>query len=348
MISGRVLTSRQKAAIIVRVLLAEGGELTLESLPPQAQDALAREMAEMGLVDRITRDTVVEEFCDSLDAVGLTFPGSIHGTLDIMGGRISRDSSDRLRRLAALSGRSDPWERIATLPVSHLAALAQSEALEIAAVMFSRLPVPKAAETFSALPQDRARRIAYAMSLTGGIEAAAMARIGMALVQAAETLPRPALDSGPVEKVGAILNFTSALTRESVLEGLDQDDADFAEGVRKAIFTWANIPIRIDPRDIPRITRAVDPLVLLRAMAGARGKDLPTVEFILAALSSRMAESMRDEIASMGRVTAAEAETAMTEVIAAMRVMEAAGDLFLIAGDGDDDIEVQMETQATS
>lgn len=346
MLAGRMLTPRQKAAIIVRVLLVEGGELTLESLPPHAQDALAREMAEMGLVDRITRDTVVEEFCDSLDAVGLTFPGSLDGTLDILGGRISRDSSDRLRRLAALSGRSDPWERIATLPVSHLAALAQSEALEIAAVMFSRLPVPKAAEAFSTLPQDRARRIAYAMSLTGGIEAAAMARIGMALVQAAETLPRPALDSGPVEKVGAILNFTSALTRESVLEGLDQDDADFAEGVRKAIFTWANIPIRIDPRDIPRITRAVDPLVLLRAMAGARGKDLPTVDFILAALSSRMAESMRDEMDSMGRVTAAEAETAMTEVIAAMRAMEAAGDLFLIAGDGDEDIEMQMETQA--
>jgi len=332
-----MLTSRQKAAIIVRVLLAEGGDLTLEGLPAETQDALAREMAAMGLVDRATRDAVLEEFCDALDAVGVTFPGGMDGTLDLLGGRISRDSSDRLRRLAVLAGRSDPWERIAALPVAHLAALAQSEAVEMAAVMFARMPVPKAAEAFGKLEPERARQIAYAMSLTGGIEAAAMKRIGMALVQAAETLPRPALDGGPVEKVGAILNFAPAATRDTVLEGLDEDDAAFAEGVRKAIFTWANIPVRIDPRDVPRITRAVDGAVLLKAMAGARGKDVPTVQFILSALSSRMADSMREEIEGMGRVSPADAEAAMSEVIAALRAMEAAGDLFLIAGEGDEE-----------
>lgn len=333
MTAGRMLTPRQKAAIIVRVLLAEGEDISLEGLPAEAQDALAREMAAMGLVDRATRDAVLEEFCEALEAVGVTFPGSMDGTLEILGPRISRDASDRLRRLAALSGKSDPWERIASLPVTHLAALAQSEAVEMAAVMFARLPVPKAAETFGKLPPDHARQIAYAMSLTGSIEAPAMRRIGMALVQAAEALPRPVLDGGPVEKVGAILNFTPAATRDAVLEGLDRDDAGFADSVRKAIFTWANIPMRIDPRDVPRILRAVDQPVLVKAMAGARGMDAPTVPFLLGAISSRMADALREEVQAMARVSAADAEAAMAEVVAAIRAMEAAGDLFLIAGE---------------
>lgn len=337
MTAGRMLTPRQKAAIIVRVLLAEGEDISLEALPVEAQDALAREMAEMGLVDRVTRDSVLEEFCEALEAVGVTFPGSMDGTLDILGPRISRDASDRLRRLAALSGKSDPWERIAALPIAHLAALAQSEAVEMAAVMFARLPVPKAAEAFGKLPQPLARQIAYAMSLTAGIEAPAMRRIGMALVQAAEALPRPVLDGGPVEKVGAILNFTPAATRDAVLDGLDQDDADFAQGVRRAIFTWANIPLRIDPRDVPRILRAVDQPVLVKAMAGAKGADAATVPFLLGALSSRMAESLREEVEGAGRVSAADAEAAMAEVVAAIRAMEAAGDLFLIAGEAEED-----------
>lgn len=337
MTAGRMLTPRQKAAIIVRVLLAEGEDISLEALPVEAQDALTREMAEMGLVDRVTRDSVLEEFCEALEAVGVTFPGSMDGTLDILGPRISRDASDRLRRLAALSGKSDPWERIAALPIAHLAALAQSEAVEMAAVMFARLPVPKAAEAFGKLPQPLARQIAYAMSLTAGIEAPAMRRIGMALVQAAEALPRPVLDGGPVEKVGAILNFTPAATRDAVLDGLDQDDADFAHGVRRAIFTWANIPLRIDPRDVPRILRAVDQPVLVKAMAGAKGADAATVPFLLGALSSRMAESLREEVEGAGRVSAADAEAAMAEVVAAIRAMEAAGDLFLIAGEAEED-----------
>ena len=50
-----------------------------------------------------------------------------------------------------------------------------------------------------------------------------------------------------------------------------QDDADFAGRVRKTIFTWANIPRRIDPRDIPRILREVEAATVTKAMAGAAG-----------------------------------------------------------------------------
>lgn len=343
MMAGSVLTSRQKAAVIVRLLLAEGDDISLESLPVELQGALADEMAGMGMIDRATRDAVVEEFCDALDSVGLCFPGGMDGTLDLLGARISRDASDRLRRIAALSGRSDPWERIASLPVAHLAHLARTEAVEIAAVMFARLPVAKAAETFGQLDPGHARRIAYAMSLTGGIEAPAMRRIGLALVQAADALPRPVLDGGPVEKVGAILNFSPAATRDRVLEGLEEDDRDFAAGVRRAIFTWSNIPIRIDPRDVPRIVRAVDQLVLVRAMAGSQGINQPTVGFILGALGTRMADSLREEMEGAGRITAADAEAAMAEVVAAIRAMEAAGDLFLIAAEAEEEGETEIE-----
>ncbi|AXC49095.1 flagellar motor switch protein FliG [Paracoccus suum] len=344
MMSGQVLTPRQKAAVIVRLLLAEDDQLSLEGLPLEAQGALAHEMASMGMIDRGIRDAVVGEFCDALEAVGLTFPGDLDGTLAMLGGRISRDASDRLRRNAVLSGRSDPWERIGTLPVPQIRQLAETEAIEVAAVMFAHLPVARAAEAFGQLPPDRARQIAYAMSLTGNIEAGALTRIGRALAQAAESLPQPVLDGGPVEKVGAILNFAPALTRDTVLDGLDQDDHIFAQGVRRAIFTWANIPLRIDIRDIPRIARAVDQPVLVKAMAGAKGANAATTSFILGALSSRMADNLREEIAGAGRVSAADCEAAMAQVVTAIRAMEATGDLFLIAGEAsgeDAGIEIQ-------
>lgn len=334
------LTSRQKAAVVVRMMLADGAEMDLSRLPRDLQAMLAQEMSGMDILDRDTCNAVLTEFCDRLEAVGVTFPGSIDGTLDILDGHLSPDTTSQLRLIAALNGVSDPWDRIAALDSAQLAELARTEAVELAAVMFSRLPVARASEVFGLLDTALARQIAYAMSLTGGIEAPALRRIGLALMRAIDGLPRPAIDTQPVEKVGAILNFAPAVTRDVVLAGLDQDDAEFAGKVRKAIFTWANIPRRIDPRDIPRILREVDAATITKAMAGATGDDAPTVEFLLAGLSTRLAGSMREEIAGLGKVTAKDAEEAMATVVAVIRRMEQAGELFLIVETDDDPLGV--------
>lgn len=333
------LTSRQKAAIIVRLLLSDGEQLSLEQLSPTAQGALAREMASMGIVDRSTRDDVAREFCETLEQVGLTFPQGIDNTLDILTGTISQDTSDRLRRMAAIAGHSDPWERIAAMSPQRICELALAEATEIAAVMLSMLPVPKAAEAFGLMPSEQARRIAYMMSLTGGIEAPALRRIGTALLQTSEGMARPAIEGGPSERLGAILNFTPTHKREEVLTGLDIDDVNFAREVRKSIFTWTNIPSRIDPRDVPRILREVDGQTVAKAIAGAKDDNKPAADFILASLSNRMAETLQDEAKEITRLTDDEAEEAMTEVVATIRRMEASGDLFLIILDTADELK---------
>ena len=335
--AANVLTSRQKAAIVVRYLLAEGAELDLRQLPTSVQAALAQEMAIMGLIDRETRDAVITEFCDMLEAVGLSFPGTIDGALALLDRHLSDVTTNRLRRMAVMSGISDPWERIAALPAETLAELVRVEAVEITAVMFSNLPVPRAAEIFKLIDPELARQIAYAMSLTGAIEAPALRRIGLALVQAADALPRPALPGGPVEKVGAILNYAQSNTRDTVLAGLDSDDAEFAENVRKAIFTWAHIPARIDPRDIPRVVREMDAALMTKALAGARDQNLPTAEFILGALSTRLADSMREEMEGVGKVSAKDAELAMSEVVATIRRLESEDQLIMIAPDAEEE-----------
>lgn len=136
------LTPRQKAAVVVRMMLADGADMDLSQLPPELQALLAQEMAGMDLVDRDTCHAVLTEFCDRLEEVGVSFPGSIDGTLDFLGGHLSADTANRLRRFAALNGTADPWERVAALPAPQLAILARTEAVEVAAVMFSRLRSP--------------------------------------------------------------------------------------------------------------------------------------------------------------------------------------------------------------
>lgn len=329
MIGQTQLTARQKAAVIVRLVMDEGG-LSLSSLDADAQTALAQEMAGMDLIDRATRDQVITEFCDSLEAVGLTFPGSLDGTLDILGAALSDDTANRLRRVAALTDKGDPWERITQMPVDRIVMLANQEAVEVVALLFSKLPVAKASEAFTALGPVRARAVAHAMSMTEGVSADALLRVGQVLLRAADALPRPAIERPAVDRVGAILNFASAEIRDSVLLGLDDDDAVFAGGVRKAIFTFAHIPTRIEPRDVPRIIREVELPVLMKALVGATDGNVAAADFILANISQRMAEGLRDDMAAVGKVRPREVEEAMSAVVAAIRNLEASGEVRLI------------------
>jgi flagellar motor switch protein FliG len=328
----KVLTPRQKAAVIVRYLLTEGTSLPLASLPEHMQAALAEQMGQMRLIDRTTLDEVVAQFLAELEAVGLSFPGGIEGALTMMDGHISQSAASRLRRMASTSSKIDPWERIISLPVDRLMPILQNEAAEVGAVMLSKLPVAKAAEILGRLPGDRARRLAYAVSQTGNVDPETVRRIGAALLADLDNQPARAFDIGPVERVGAILNVSPALTREDVLQGLEAEDAGFAAEVRRAIFTFVHIPARLSPRDAPKITRLVDQPVLVTALAFAQGKPglEGAAEFLLANISQRLAQGLREEMATRGKVKEKDGEEAMAVIITAIRTLEASGEVKLL------------------
>ena len=139
--------------------------------------------------------------------------------------------------------------------------------------------------------------------MTGNVDPEAVRRIGLSLVGQLDAQPPRAFDTDPVARVGAILNVSAAVTREEVLSGLEQEDAAFAEEVRRKIFTYAHIPTRLSPRDVPKLLRVVDPSMLVTALTfgGAEVSD-----FLLTNISQRMAQSLREEMAERRRRAARE------------------------------------------
>ena len=327
------LRKLQKAAIIVRLLRAEGVDISLADLPDELQVALTQAMSALRYIDRNTLKLVVAEFVAELDDLGLAFPHDLTGTLDVLDGTISEATATRLRMQAGLGQSDDPWTRIAALDSARLVPILEEESIEIAAVILSMLKVAKSAELLGMLPGERARRITYAISRTGEVSPTTVQRIGDSLVKQLNTQAPRAFEGDAVERLGAILNFSPAATRDDVLEGLQTEDAGFANEVRKAIFTFANIPDRIDPRDIPKVTRDVDAAVLITALAACAGKqdESKASEFILANMSQRMATQLRDEIEAVGNVKDKDGEAAMTTVVGTIRELEEKGELLLLA-----------------
>src|SRR6056297_2081520 len=331
------LTRRQKAAIIVRFLLNEGADVPLCDLPEPLQESLTTQMGSMRYVDRSTLSEVVAEFAAELEAMGLTFPNGVAGALSALDGRISPQTAARLKKEAGVRQFGDPWEQVRTAKPEDLLTILQRESTEIAAVMLSKLDVARAADLLGKLPGDTARRITYAVSQTEAIAPDAVDRIGLALAAQLHNVPDVAFADGPVQRVGEILNYSPAATRDEVLTGLEETDEDFARLVRKAIFTFVHIPDRVNPVDVPKLTRDVDQAVLVTALASASAGELaPAADFILDNMSKRMAEALREEIGELGSVKPRDGEDAMTQVVNAIRQLEAAGEITLITAEEDD------------
>jgi flagellar motor switch protein FliG len=330
------LSRAQKAAIIVRFLMNEGADVPLCDLPDELQVRLTTQMGTMRYVDRSTLAEVVGEFAQELEGLGLTFPRGLPGALSALDGRINPQTAARLRKEAGVRQSGDPWELVKAAGTDQLVPIVEAESAEVAAVILSKLEVARAAELLGKLPGSVARRITYAVSQTGSVSPEAVDRIGLALAAQLQDLPETAFADGAVDRVGAILNYSTSALRDEVLTGLDETDEDFAALVRQAIFTFVHLPDRVRPTDIPRILREVEQAEQVAALAGALESDLaPVAEFLLENMSKRMSEALREEIAERGRVRPRDAELAQTKIVNAVRQLEAAGEISLISPEDD-------------
>ncbi len=327
------LTRRQKAAVIVRLLLSQGVSPGLDRLTPAQQGDLARAMSGLGQIDRATLADIVAEFTGQLDNLALTMPRGMHDVLEILDPHISAMARDGLKAEAEIGDGTDPWLRLAAMEPDRLRPVLEEESAEICAILLSKLNVAKAAKLLSGLPHDRAEMIAHAVSLTHTVTPETILRIGEQLHAQIVAEPKPAFQKGPGERVGAILNAVGSDARDAVLEGLDARDAEFAGAVRRAIFTFQHIPKRVNATDVPRIVGAVERETLTAALAAGLANAPLAAEFLLENMSKRMAEQLRVEAEATGPPREEAGDAAMQAVVTAIRDLDEAGEVRLVLED---------------
>lgn len=323
-----ILSPREKAAIVVRFLIQEGADIDVGKLPNSMQASLTQTIGSLGIVDRQTLSEVVTEFANTLGNIGLGSTGGLAGALSFLNGKIAPDTARKLEKEAGLEKYMDPWDRLRVLEIETLSDMVKSEGIEVSAVLLSKLDVAKAAQVLTTLDGPHARSISYAISKTDNVTPMAVERIGQSLVAQLDDQPERAFSQAPELRVGAILTITNPTLREEVLKGLEESDPELAERVRKAVFTFDDIPKRITPSDVAKAIRPVPTEDLVKAMAyAAQIGSSKVCDFIFDNLSRRMATSIKEEIDDLGDVKEAEGENAINAVIGTIQNQVANGEI---------------------
>lgn len=329
---GGPLTRQQKAAVVVHLLVSGGADPGLRDLPAHQQRKIVNDMAMLRFIDRETLADVVTEFASELDSVGLHFPTDRAKVLEMLEQQLSIDVVESLTTELDPENLSGPWEKIAALDPDRLMMLLDGESEEVSAILLSKLPSSLAATLMADLPTERAEAIAAAFGRTESISPSAVTRIGIALGRETARAKTPAFATGSVLRVASILNAATSSVRTAILDSLDQTDPDFARRVRLNVFSFENIPDRIQPRDLPKVLRAVPQPTLVTALAGSMASQQQVCDWILGAISQRMAGQIRDEIDELDATpTLDETEAATGAIVTNIREMEEQGELTLSA-----------------
>ncbi|TVP71910.1 MAG: flagellar motor switch protein FliG [Rhodobacteraceae bacterium] len=313
------LTGAQKAAIIVRLLVAEGVDTPISSLPEHLQALLTQTLGTMGLIDRKTMCAVVDEFVEILDQIGLSFPDGLDAALELLDGRLDAGATQRLRALARGAGQNDAWSVLENADIEELQQLIAQESLVVGAVLLSKLSTDKAAKLLMKLPSDQAKALAIAVAHTETVAPDTVARVGATLAEQISCKPARAFALPPAKRMGEILNASPASARDQLLRELDAADKDYANGIRKSIFTYQDIPARLSERDVPTLMRELTNEDLMLILAAGKAEDTNTNEFLLGNMSKRLAESLREDSTALPAPDQDSYEAALSRIAGTVR-----------------------------
>lgn len=327
------LSKPERAAIILGVLGAEAASPILEQMDEACHRSFARAMARLRQIDPETVEAVVRDFVASLAASTMAVSGGLDRAREMLAGVTDDTVLADILDEADLPTARNVWEKLEKVENAALAEMLEKEHPQTAAVIVDRLPSDKAASILDHLSIDATCRIMLGMNRAAKLSPKVVEAIGQSVSRDFLAHQKRSKQATPADKIGAIMNSSSGEMRSDVLDFLDRTEPDLHSEVRKRMFTFDDIPDRVEKRDVTAIVRATPNEVLLPALAGAEENAPATRDYILANISSRVAEQIRDEVAELGPVKLRAAEEAQAQIVRIIRTLQAEGTVTLIDHD---------------
>jgi flagellar motor switch protein FliG len=327
------LTGRQKAAILLISLGPDVSASVYKHLSEEEIEKLTLEISNVRQVTTDEKEEVLEEFHQIALAQNYIAQGGIAYAKEVLEKALGPEKAMNIinRLTSALMVRPFDFARKAD-PMQILNFI-QNEHPQTIALILSYLEPAQAGQILSALPQemqaDVARRIALMDStspdIINEVEQILERRLSTTVVQ-------DYTQAGGIEAVVEVLNQVDRSTERTILDALEIQDPELAEEIKKRMFVFEDI-VTLDNRAIQRVIREVDNNDLMLALKVASDE---VKEVVFRNMSTRMAETFKEEMQYMGPVRLRDVEEAQSRIVAVIRRLEEAGEIVIARGGGDD------------
>lgn len=306
----------RKAAILMVSLDTTTAATLMAKLDKDQVEQLTMEIASLKNVTPNDQDQVVDEFYKLSMARKYVDHGGIAMATELLERSIPPEEAKAIIEQVRLSLSATPFSFLRKTPVDSLATFLGDEHPQTIALVLSHLLPKQASQLLQSLPAAKQleviRRIANMEQTTPDVvrevEKGLEKRLSAFLSQELE-------QAGGATALAEILNYTDRATEKAILEGLEAEDPDLVEEVRRLMFVFEDIAL-VDQRGIQEVLKETQNDTLGLALKGASDEMR---EKFFSAMSERAASLIKENMEFLGPVRLSEVDRAQQEIVDTVR-----------------------------
>ncbi len=326
-----------KCAILLLAVGTERAAAMLKQMAAEQVESVTRELASLGRVPPELTNAVVEEFYNMTLASQYAAEGNLDFAKQLLSGSMDPKQADRVLQQIQTQVQKKPFSFLQRAESENILTFIQEEHPQTIALITCHLPHHKAAEILGGLPMQKQveviKRIAN-MEQTNPevireVERGLESRLSSMLMQSMEK-------AGGVPTVAEILNLADRATEKAILEGLEAEDPDLVEQIRRLMFVFEDIML-VNDKGIQAVLKEVDNDELALALKTA-SEELKAK--IFGNMSERAAQLIKEDMQFMGPVKISDVESAQQRIVDIVRRLEEAGEVVIQGRGGESDLIV--------
>lgn len=323
----------EKAAILLMSLGENEASEVFKHLGPKEVQKLGETIARMKSIPRERFDTVLEQFHVLAGDQSMLVSDTDEYVKAVLRRALGDEKANLLIDRILTGGDVSGIESLKWMDPGSVSELLRNEHPQIVAAIMVHLDEDQASEVLKHFTERHRNEVLIRVATLDGIQPSALKDLNevMSKVLAGGDKLRKA-SLGGVKTAAEMINLMGSSVEAAILDYIREADNDLAQKIMDNMFTFDDLE-KIDDRGIQAILKEVQSESLIIALKGATPEMR---ERVFKNMSTRAAETLREDLESRGPVRVSEVEAEQKEMLKIVRRLADEGQIVLAAG-GDDE-----------
>ena len=320
------------AAVIVSLGTDKASQL-YQYMEPEDLETLTLEVARLGMLDATTTEEILTEFYQSCITNKAVTEGGLEYARAVLEKAFGSQTALMLLEKVTKTLKNREFAFLNKADIKSLFSALQNERPQTIALVLSYVDPDKAAGVVEQLEPERQIKVVEAIATMESASPAAIKIVEAEMERKfSSIITSNNVKVGGIDYVAGIMNNLDRSSEKSIFDGLTERNAELADEIRKRMFVFEDI-ITMDDRSIQRFVRDCDPRDLVLALKAANSE---VSNKLFSNMSSRMAESIRDDLEITTNVRMKDVEDAQQRIVGIIRDLEERNEIVILKGGKDD------------
>jgi flagellar motor switch protein FliG len=323
----------QDAAIFLMSIGEEEAAEVFKHLSPKEVQKLGETIARTRAVSHDRVDEVIHRFTNTASSQSLLVSDTDNYVRSVLKRALGDDKAALLIDRILQGGDVSGIESLKWMDPLSIAELLRNEHPQIVAAILVHLEAEQTAAVLKNFTERPRNEVMLRIATLEGIQPTALKDLNEVLykVLAGGDKIRKA-SMGGVKTAAEIINMMGTQIESTVIEAIRDHDADLAQKIMDKMFIFEDL-LKLDGKAVQLILKEVSTDQLVIALKGASAE---LRELVFANMSTRAAESLREDLDARGPIRLSEVETQQKDILKVVRRLSDEGQI-MIGGGGDEE-----------